>query len=442
MGRNSESGGTITDLAGEARPAAGRRGGRPGTGIAGLAFRNLLSRPSRTLLAMVGLTVPIVGAIGMLGLSSGLRGLIDDTLGQVQGIIVLRQNAPVDLFSELPAAMGPAIAAVPGVRAVAPQVWKLAPPIEGRRTAPRVRGGKAEKAWKNPLMDLLKAVVIEGQDIPAHGRLRHEVYRDHLLHGDAGGRFLGEQDRGKSNVVISATIAREYPGPDGRPRAVGEALRIGGEPFLIIGVYDTGSLILDGTIIMDIAVARRLSNTSAETVSCFLVEPAVPAAMPEVARSIRRAIRGVDARTMADFRIGIDRLLGKLDRLLLILVGLALAVGSAGVLNTMLMSTTERLSEFGILRTNGWTRGNVLALVLGESLGLGLASGILGCVLAAGALAVARPSVEGSLRVETSAAQLASCLALSVILAGCGGAYPAWHASRLAPMETIRIGSR
>ncbi|WP_165222762.1 ABC transporter permease [Aquisphaera insulae] len=424
-------------------PARGVRArGVAAAAIAGFAARNLRSRPSRTLLAIVGLSVPILGAIGMLGLSDGLRGLIDDTLGQVQGILVLRKNAPVDLFSELPAAMAGQLGRVPGVRVVAPQVWKLAPTIEGRRTAPRRRDRDSGQAWRHPILDLLKAVQIEGLDIPAHARLRHEVHRDRLLPGARGGRFLDDRDRGTTNVVISSTIAREYAHEDGRPRVVADSLRMAGEDFTIVGIYETGSVILDGTILMDIATARRITNTGDETVSCFHVEPADRSRTAEVASRIKAMIRGVDARTTADFRVGVGRMLSKLDRLLLILIGLALAVGSIGVLNTMLMSTSERLAEFGILRANGWSRGNVLSLVLAESLCLGLVAGLIGCSLAAAGFAIAGPFLEGGFRLVTSPAHLALGLGLSLILSGLGGLYPAWHASRLAPMETIRIGAR
>ena len=47
--------------------------------------------------------------------------------------------------------------------------------------------------------------------------------------------------------------------------------------------------------------------------------------------------------------------MGKLDLFLLAAVGLALLVGGVGIANTMLMSTSERFVEFGVMRTNGWT---------------------------------------------------------------------------------------
>jgi putative ABC transport system permease protein len=54
-----------------------------------------------------------------------------------------------------------------------------------------------------------------------------------------------------------------------------------------------------------------------------------------------------------------------------------------GVINTTLLSTTERFVEFGVLRTNGWSRGNILALVTLESAYLGLLAGLIGCAFTA-----------------------------------------------------------
>ena len=75
-------------------------------------------------------------------------------------------------------------------------------------------------------------------------------------------------------------------------------------------------------------------------------------------------------------------LMGSVDKFLMMTVSLALLVGVVGIINTMLMSTSERFIEFGVLRTNGWSKGNILALVTLESGYLGLFSGIIGCVLA------------------------------------------------------------
>jgi putative ABC transport system permease protein len=86
------------------------------------AVLNLWTRPTRASLALVGLSIPVLGVLGLFGLTNGIRNLLGDTLAQVHGILVLRENAPSDIFSDLPANMAESLRRVPGVRVVAPQI--------------------------------------------------------------------------------------------------------------------------------------------------------------------------------------------------------------------------------------------------------------------------------------------------------------------------------
>jgi len=56
------------------------------------AWRNLLTRPLRTVLALIGLSVPILGVMGLFSVSNGLRDLVGDTLSQIEGVMVIREN--------------------------------------------------------------------------------------------------------------------------------------------------------------------------------------------------------------------------------------------------------------------------------------------------------------------------------------------------------------
>ena len=98
----------------------------------GFAWQNLITRPSRTALAVVGLTIPILAFLGLFSISRGIRDLVGGTLGKMQGLLVLRENSPSPVFSDLPADMAKTLRAIPGVRVVAPEVWKIAPPIDGK----------------------------------------------------------------------------------------------------------------------------------------------------------------------------------------------------------------------------------------------------------------------------------------------------------------------
>jgi putative ABC transport system permease protein len=133
--------------------------------------------------------------------------------------------------------------------------------------------------------------------------------------------------------------------------------------------------------------------------------------------------------------------MGQIDKFLLMTVSLALLVGVVGIINTMLMSTSERFVEFGVLRTNGWSQGDILKLVTLESAYLGLLAGLVGCLLALIGMAMVNQFISGGIRLTMPPWLIGFGIALSVVTGTLGGLYPAWRAARLAPMDAIRVGS-
>ena len=55
------------------------------------AIRNLLSRPVRSLLSLLGLTVAIVGMVGLFSVAEGIDATVDETFGQIPGILVMQE---------------------------------------------------------------------------------------------------------------------------------------------------------------------------------------------------------------------------------------------------------------------------------------------------------------------------------------------------------------
>ncbi len=405
------------------------------------AWRNLMTRPLRTILGLIGLSIPILGVIGLLCISGGLRNLVGDTLSQIQGVMVLRENVPSPVFSDLPSSLADKIRKIPGVHIVAPEVWKIAPTIEDvsliTRTISALGMSKKQKQ-----LSLLDTIVIQGQDIPTHLRLKSPVYsRKMLAPEQGGGRYLTIADQGKPHIIISKKIANDFRRPDGTPRRVGDSLAIYGKPFEIIGIYDTGSMFLDVVIVMDIGSARKLLNISEQMTSSFYVEPEKPELVDKIAERIEKLDDLVDARSMNEFETNFSRIMGQFDKMLLMIVNLALGVGVVGIVNTMLMSTTERFVEFGVLRTNGWSRRDVLFLVTAESAYLGLLAGVVGCALAVVGTKIANLFITGGLSLDVTGGQIALGIGLALSMGTLGGLYPAWRASRLAPMDAIRLGS-
>ena len=404
------------------------------------AWLNLLTRPLRTFLALVGLSVPILGVLGLFSVSDGLRNLVGSTLDKIKGVMVLRENVPTPVFSSLPASVGEKLRAIPGVRAVAPEVWGLPPTIENVSLIPKTLDFLAKKPEQR-IQSFLDATIIQGQDIAAHKPLKSAVYPSALKEG----RYLAVADEGSNNIVISRKIAKEHKNAAGEPKKVGDQLKIGAGSFTIIGIYDTGSFLLDPVIVMDINTARKVLNVSSDKVSSYYVEADDPSKIDDVAKLIEETTTDpnsrLDARSMSEFAANFGTVMGQLDLFLLMTVSLALIVGVVGIINTMLMSTTERFVEFGVLRTNGWSRANVLSLVTIESAYLGLMAGVVGCVMAFVLTQIANQFISGGLSLQFTPKLVGIGLALSVVMGTLGGLYPAWKASRLVPMDAIRLGS-
>ncbi len=399
-----------------------------------IAWRNLATRPVRTALALVGLSIPIVGTLGLFSISGGLRSLVGDTLSKVEGMVVIRESSMHPAFSQLPTTLAARLWKTPGVREVAPEVWGISPPIEGGRH-------HLGKLISSRGLSLLTRPMIQGQDIAAHSGLKSAVYlRAWREKGE--GRYLSSSDVGKPNIVISRKIASDYASGDGSPRKPGDTLTIGGKPFTIVGLYDTGSMILDGVIVMDITTARDLLRVAPGTVSSFYVEAADSGANKVVARAIEKLDNGLEAQCMGEFLADFGEMMGQVDSFLFMAISLALSVGVVGVINTMLMSISERTIEFGVLRANGWSRFDLLKLVTLESACMGLLSGMIGCILALVGVVVANPFLSGGVRLWLSPWLFAIGLGLAVVTGTLGGVFPAWRAARLVPMDAIRLGSR
>ncbi len=413
------------------------------------AWRNLATRPLRTVLALVGLSIPILGVLGLFSLSGGLRNLVGDTLSKIQGVVVLREGALSPVFSKLPEDLAPKIRALPDVTAVAGEVWDVAPSVEGRTAAGQfIRKAGQSLTTKggsgNMYQSLLDQPIIQGQDIASHQNLKSAIFPRALVKGPEGGRFLQPGDEGTNRIVISTKIARDNADPETKkPKKVGDTLLIADEPFEIIGLYNTGSMLLDVIIIMDMNTARRVLNFPKGTVSTFYVEAANPGENDKLSEEIEKAIPKADARGVNEIMANFGDLMNQLDLFLFATVLLALIVGVVGIINTMLMSTTERFAEFGVLRTNGWSRGNVLTLVTAESAYLGLIAGVIGLVLTITFTAVANQFITSTgLALSVSPMNAARGLGLAIVMGVLGGLYPAWKASRLVPMDAIRLGAR
>ncbi|MBI2920001.1 MAG: ABC transporter permease [Planctomycetes bacterium] len=381
------------------------------------ALKNVLTRPLRSFLALVGVSISIAGVVGLISVSSGLRSTMSDTLDKVEGLVMIEANSVDPIFSTLPIDYARRVEKIPGVQACVPELWRVAPNVEGQKT----------------LIGLFNAIVVLGLDPERHTRLSAgHVYSRSMRRG----RNIEPGDAGKKRVVVSERIARKYA------KDVGGTVKVGEEQFEIVGVYNTGSLFLDGTLVMHLEDAWKFAGFSRDLVTSFYVEATEtsPEALARIEKAIEAEFAGekkkVDCLSTTEWQAEFGNMMKNLDVFLLVVSSIAVIVGAIGILNTMLMSVTERVPEFGILKANGWSRGDVTRLVLAESTYLGVAGGVLGSAI--GWAGVTSAAAMMPFQPTAPLWLLGSASGLGALLGILGGVYPARRAAGLSPVDAIR----
>ena len=116
-----------------------------------------------------------------------------------------------------------------------------------------------------------------------------------------------------------------------------------------------------------------------------------------------------------------------------------------GITNTILMSVTERFREIGTLKCLGALDGFVVRLFIVENILIGalgsLAGGILGCVLAILQLGAVFEFSLLELRACAGAftSNMPIALTLGTVLTLLASAYPTYVASRMNPVDAMRV---
>lgn len=123
--------------------------------------------------------------------------------------------------------------------------------------------------------------------------------------------------------------------------------------------------------------------------------------------------------------------------LLLGMIGsISLLVGGIGIMNIMLVSVTERRKEIGIRMAIGARRRDIQSLFLIESVILSLFGGILGVMLGVAAAFIIAKFTRWEFSILITPPLIG--FIVSVIVGVFFGFYPAYKASRLDPIQTLR----
>jgi ABC-type antimicrobial peptide transport system permease subunit len=125
-----------------------------------------------------------------------------------------------------------------------------------------------------------------------------------------------------------------------------------------------------------------------------------------------------------------------ISTLLLIVAAISLAVGGVGIMNIMLVSVTERTREIGLRMAVGARGRDILTQFLVEAVLLCLIGGAIGITLGRVTSILVRTLQNWPTAISVPA--IVVSVFVSALVGILFGFYPAWKASRLDPIESLR----
>tara|TARA_B100000886_G_scaffold162917_1_gene111068 strand:- start:1065 stop:2312 length:1248 start_codon:yes stop_codon:yes gene_type:complete len=116
---------------------------------------------------------------------------------------------------------------------------------------------------------------------------------------------------------------------------------------------------------------------------------------------------------------------------------IALVVAGIGIMNIMLVSVTERVKEIGICKAIGATKKDILIQFLMEAIFLSQFGGIIGVLfgILGGNIVAILFSIPAVIPVDWAIIGMGVCSLIGIGF----GIYPAWRASNLDPIESLRF---
>jgi putative ABC transport system permease protein len=382
------------------------------------AIHNILRRPLRTFLTILGIVIGVFALTVMGALAEKLNVLVDG------GDEYFRTRLFV---FDAGATSGFQAASRPITRDIVERIEQL----DGVERATPV------------LQTLLDPEQVGGFDIPELiTGIEPQTWLDESveLRVDAG-RFLEERDRGVA--VIGADLAEHYA------VRTGDAITIRDRAFEVVGVLERTLTFPDKIAYVPLrdaqeiyveSVPQGVDYTTDELATQIEVFPTDLGQADAIAAAIEEAVP--DVRTVTPQQV--QEQIGQASVVFnLIIVGasvIAVIVGGLSVINTMVMTVSERVREIGIKKAVGARTGAILREFVAEATLLGAIGGLVGLGLGWLLVTVLNAQTAGtgtSVFLVTPPLLVRSFL-FATILGALAGIYPALRAARLDPVTALR----
>ncbi|HEY1957468.1 MAG TPA: ABC transporter permease [Polyangiaceae bacterium] len=267
----------------------------------------------------------------------------------------------------------------------------------------------------------------------------------------SGERFTDDDvDRATNVCVLGATVRAQLFGSGD---AVGQTIRITGQPFKVVGVMApkgqsaTGRDQDDELHVPYTTAMKKLRGGGETWLDDILCSASSSASMSS-------SIAEIDALLRQRHHLGVDddddfnirhpeeliqaqmRAADTLETLLVSIASVALLVGGIGLMNVMLASVVERTREIGVRLAVGAPPWAIQAQFLVEALMLACVGGLVGVGASVAGTSLLSRTLDWSLAIPPQAIGVSVVFSLSIGVTF--GYLPARRAARVDPIEALR----
>lgn len=259
----------------------------------------------------------------------------------------------------------------------------------------------------------------------------------------SAGRFLSYSDvQTRQKVcVVGSYINEEFFFGD----AVGKTLKISGNTFEIVGVFEESAQSkknsADDTIVVPYTTLRTVSPNSTVTSYTFAaISDAKSAEAQQIIENYLLEIFQDDSLytviNMTQLLDIMDELTGRLSAILAGIAAISLLVGGIGIMNIMLVSVTERTKEIGIRKSLGARRFDIMSQFVVEAATTSAIGGIVGIILGI-IFSYILGNALGLITTPSVGAIILS-FSFSAAIGILFGYFPARKAAKLNPIDALR----
>ncbi|NRF28561.1 lipoprotein-releasing ABC transporter permease subunit LolC [Vibrio coralliilyticus] len=278
----------------------------------------------------------------------------------------------------------------------------------------------------------------------------HDPIESHLIAGR-----LSSLQAGKYQVFIGHTLARAMDVSLGDKvrlmvTSASQFTPLGRIPsqriFTVAGIYNTGSDVDGQLMLTHIDDAARLLRFKKDTITGWRLFFDDPFVVGELSK--QPLPEGWQWQDWRDQRGELFQAVRMEKNMMGLMLGLIVGVAAFNIISALIMVVMEKQSEVAILKTQGMTDRQVLAIfmVQGASSGVigALFGGTLGVLLASNINAllesagIALFAVGGELPIVIDPTQISIVVALAIALSLLATLFPSYRASSVKPAEALR----